>query len=186
MSPPDRNVELDLETRIRRLEIRAELTDLVARYCAAVDDRDFDALLDLFCVDGSFGHVGGEPATGHAELLAYYRRRLEGVGASFHYPHTHLLTKWGDDEIEGVVSAHAEMGIGPQMIVAAMRYHDTYRLVDGSWRFGQRRLRFWYIMPADELPASLGHPLRKRWPGPPSEADLPESLDTYHRQATVR
>ena len=42
----------DLGPRVRRLEDRFEIQDLVARYYNAVDDRDIELVGELFCADG--------------------------------------------------------------------------------------------------------------------------------------
>ena len=49
----------DLETRLRRLEDRAEIHELLARYANACDDRDMVALADCFSADFEFDSVAG-------------------------------------------------------------------------------------------------------------------------------
>jgi len=171
-----------LEDRVARLELRAELHDLAARYCTAVDDRDLDAVLTLFTEDGSFGHQTDGGVKGHEAIRAHYIERLSGLEYSYHYFHQQLITGWdGADQATGIVSAQAEMGFDGELLVAAMRYHDTYRRVDGAWRFADRRLHFFYFLPADELVAGHLTGPRKRWPGTPSMADLPQTLESYER-----
>jgi 3-phenylpropionate/cinnamic acid dioxygenase small subunit len=50
---------LSVEARLRRLEDRSELRELVARYAIAIDDRDIDAIAELFTADGSFRSQDG-------------------------------------------------------------------------------------------------------------------------------
>jgi len=173
-------VSQSLEERVGRLEDRQELADLVTRYCIAVDDRDLDALIPLFTSDARMGHADGSAGgSGSDGIRRYYEERLKGVGACFHYWHSQLVDFTGDDAASGVVLAHAEMAVDDQMVVGAIRYHDDYRREDGSWRFGARGLRFFYLMDATELPAAIHSPDRKRWPGPSEPAELPDSLETY-------
>lgn len=182
MSVADPAVEADdtLAARVRQLEDRRELGDLVARYCIAVDDRDLDTLIPLFTSDARMGHADGSAGgTGEASIRRYYEERLSGVATCFHYPHAQLVDFVDDDTATGVVLAHAEMAVDDQMVIAAIRYHDSYLREGGAWRFRERRLRFFYLMDVTELPTSIHGRDRKRWPGPPEPADLPDSLETY-------
>ena len=164
----------NVEQRLARIEARAALNDLVARYCAAVDDRNLESLANLFTQDGYFGHVGGAGAQGRASIYEYYRGRLQDIPYSFHYPHTHTVDVYDEGHAIGEVTAHAEMGrqsLPP--LVAALRYSDEYRFDEGAWRFARRELRFFYFAPMDEVQAGLMGDLRVRWPGPPRAADIP-------------
>lgn len=164
----------DIETRLSHLEARFALNDLVARYCAAVDDRDLDALSNLFTPDGYFGHLDEGGAHGRAAIRDYYGGRLRAIPYSFHYPHSHTINVVDAMSARGEVTAHAEMGrVDLPPLVAALRYTDDYRFQDGAWRFARRELRFFYFAPVNEVQAGLMGDLRVRWPGPPRAADLP-------------
>ncbi len=52
----------ELEDRIDRLESRHAVVDLVAPYCALVDDKDADGVAALFTVDGRLNDIEGRPA----------------------------------------------------------------------------------------------------------------------------
>ena len=68
---------MDMEARIRRLEDRAEIQNLHARYANAVDDRDLDVVADCFCEDGVFGRWGTDDrAEGREAVVQFYRDRL--------------------------------------------------------------------------------------------------------------
>ena len=170
-----------LESRIRRLEDRVELADLIARYYNAVDDRDIELVGELFCEDGVFGRFNGtDRAEGREAIKQFYYERLGPIGPSFHYPHAQLIEFDDDDHATGVVTAHAEMGIQGKMVITGFRYQDRYRRdPDGAWRFLQRLSRFFYMMSHDELHDHYDDPIRVRWPGEPMAADLPDQLDTW-------
>lgn len=168
-----------LEERIRAVEDRFALNDLVARYCQTLDDCDIDALRELFVEDASFGSVTGTPVTGREKLLGFIRDRAASEDWSFHYPHTIVIDLVGKDEARGVVTQHAEMGVdGGRCIRAAMRYNDEYVRVDGAWKFKTRLVSFWYCMDLQELATGYDNAERKRWPYV-SATDLPESLETW-------
>lgn len=169
-----------LEARLQRIEDRQSLWDLAARYCVAVDDRDIDGILACFARDGSMGHAdGATEGQGSEGLREYYESKLVHFGHCYHYPHSQLIDFTSSDTAEGIVSAHAEMVIDGESILAAMRYYDSYVREAGGWRFRQRRIKFFYTMPIAELASGLAADLRKRWPAPPSEAELPGSIRAY-------
>lgn len=169
----------DLESRIRRLEDRAELQELVAIYGRVIDDRDIDGIADLYTDDAVFDSTDG-PLSGREDVIAYYRRQLGRYGMSYHYPHSHTITFTGPDSATGVVSAHAELAIIPTPFVVALRYLDEYRREGGRWLFVSRRALQLYAAPLAELPDVLAGTMRRRWPGTePSEADIPEQLPTW-------
>lgn len=169
----------DLKRRLRRVEDRIELSDLVARYGVAVDDRDYDGLAGLYARDCVFEHATGR-SEGRDAVIAYYRERGDYFGPTYHIPHSQTVEFQSDDEATGVVAAHAELTIDGRAFVVAIRYSDRYVREDGTWRFRERATRFLYALPLDELPASMDDELRVRWPGTePKHADLPDSTPSY-------
>lgn len=169
----------DLQARIRRLEDRAELEELVAVYGRRIDDRDVDGIAALYTADAMFDSTDG-PITGRDAVIAYYRRQLDRYGMTYHYPHSHTIEFTGPDTATGVVSAHAELAIIPTPFVVALRYLDEYRREDARWKFVSRRALQLYAAPLAELPEVLAGTLRRRWPGTePAAADLPESLPSW-------
>ncbi|SHK52495.1 SnoaL-like domain-containing protein [Pseudonocardia thermophila] len=169
----------DLEARIRRLEDRAEIQELVAVYGRRIDDRDIEGIADLYTEDAMFDSTDG-PIHGRGPVMDYYRRQLDRYGMTYHYPHSHTIEFTGPDTATGVVSAHAELAILPTPFLVALRYLDQYRREHGRWKFVSRRALQLYAAPLAELPDVLATPLRRRWPGTePTTADIPENLDTW-------
>jgi uncharacterized protein (TIGR02246 family) len=165
--------DTSLAARVRRLEDRQELADLVARYGPAVDDRDADAIAELFAEDSVFDTVAGV-MRGREQVVAYYLERLSQFGASFHYPHSQTVEFDGEDRAHGLVTAHAEMASGSEAFWVALRYHDEYVREDGRWRFAVRRVQQLYALPLRELIEEMGSSHLLRWPGTePAVAPLP-------------
>lgn len=171
-----------MEERLRQLENREAIRDLVANYCRALDDRDLDGFVGLYtsdCVhrqrDGSL-HLEGRDA-----LRAHYAARFLQYGVTLHTPHAHVIRFDGPDSAHGWVSGHAEMGLLGEGWLAAFRYGDEYRREDGVWLFAKRELNTYYYLRMADLPQGLGATLRKHYRGELRPADLPEGLDTYKR-----
>ncbi|MEE8601502.1 nuclear transport factor 2 family protein [Euzebya tangerina] len=168
----------DLEARVRRLEDRAALQELAARYAMAVDDRDWDAVEAMYTQDAVFDSVEGR-IEGREPVVAYYRHRTDMFGATYHYPHSQVLEFGDDGTATGVVAAHAELAIGEETVMIALRYNDTYVFSaegDGEarWRFRERVVQQLYAMPLADLQTGLAESNRKRWPGTdPAPAELP-------------
>lgn len=164
----------EIENRLRRLEDRAELTDLAVRYFLATDDDDYDTLESLFVPDASFiagGFSGGES---REAIIVFLRDARANMGVTVHTPHYSLLTFSGPDNASGVVGAHLEIAAANQSLFGAVRYYDQYRRTDGEWLFARRELLTIHMGPWEQVATSLTSEKRVRWPGSePQFADLP-------------
>jgi ketosteroid isomerase-like protein len=174
-----------VEQRLRRLEDRAQLRELVARYGIAIDDRDIEVIADLFTADGRFRSQDGVmDARGRAAVLEQFRGRFAALKATNHIAHDQILTFGEDpDSADGLVTSHAEVWRNGRALIAALRYRDTYRREEGRWRFADRLLSFLYYLPVDEYAEGLGSRLRMRAYGDQRAADYPEgtpSWSLYH------
>src|SRR5579859_6624908 len=152
--------------RLRQLEDRFALQDLVAAYCRAIDDRDLETFISLFTEDCRMRHQDGVmDLKGRAALRAYYEQRFPTYGVTFHYPHAQSVTFDGTDRATGWVSAHAEMDLDGHFVLAAFRYSDRYVREHDAWRFDERVLACWYYMRLADLPTHIGSSLRKHYKG---------------------
>ncbi|WP_104107758.1 nuclear transport factor 2 family protein [Nocardioides sp. 616] len=168
----------ELLERVRRLEDRNAIEELLARYGNACDDRDMEALAGCFARDFEFDSVAGH-SVGRDAAMAYYGERLGSYGVTLHIPHTLVLEELEEDTARGVVLSSAEMEIEHEMFVTGFRYHDRYVRDEGRWRFRSRQVQAFYAMPLRELAGRLD-PLRVRWPGTePKAAPLPELLPSW-------
>lgn len=172
-----------LTRRIRVLEDRAELRELVARYGFAVDDRDIETLESLFTPDAVFrSRDGVMNARGRAAIMKQFHGRFAQLKATNHIAHDQVLEFGSEpDQANGLVSSHAEVWRNGQALIAALRYRDTYLRHEGSWRFAARELSFLYYLPVDEYVQGLGSRLRMRAYGDQRPADYPEGLPTWRR-----
>ncbi|MDI2030227.1 nuclear transport factor 2 family protein [Saccharopolyspora sp. TS4A08] len=139
----------DLLRRLSRLEALEAIRDLDARYCRALDDGDWDALVSLFTEDGQF--VGLSRATGPAELRAFFTGLADsGLTAFWHHVTNLEIT------LDGEETARARSFLWQPCVqdgvahIAAGRYVDSLRRVDGSWRYARKQVSFDYFVPLTE------------------------------------
>ncbi len=179
----------DIATRLRRLEDRDAIRDLVGRYGYAIDNRDIDSLGDCFTVDGVLQSQDGVMnARGRAAVIEMYRGRFAVLGPTFHFTHDHAieLDPNDPDAATGIIASHAEVTRNGEAMLAAIRYHDVYRRDDGRWRFAKRVLAFFYYTPIEQYIDTMKSVLRQRAYGDQRPADWPESIATwraYHGSA---
>lgn len=174
--------QAELDRRLRRLEDRLELSDLVAKYGIYVDDHDLANLAELYADDAVFdGHALGT-SRGKEAVLDYFRTRWADYGVGFHYTHTQTVDFQSEDEATGCVTGHVELSYRGTAMRGAYRYDDEYVRERGRWRFRERMVKFFYMMPMEDLSRHFDHPLRRRWPdSPPTAAELPETTEAHRR-----
>lgn len=178
-----------LEGRLQQLEDRQSLSDLVTRYEIALDDRDIDALMNLFTADARFHLAPGAGAElasgpdirGRDNLRTFYSDRIRNYSLTLHYHHSQMIEFESESVATGVVMSHAEIASDGDAVIGALRYYDAYRREGDGWKFAERVTRFWYDMRMSDLPERLGDPLRLRWPHEPTAAQLPESIESFRR-----
>ena len=172
----------DLIRRVEKLEARAEIGELASAYAVACDEHDMQRLLGLFTDDAVFDSPSQlMMASGVAEIEAMFVRMLSIRGPAFHWTHDHFVRfdEARPDEASGMVLSHAETTPDDVVSIAAMRYEDRYRRVDGRWRFARRSIHFLYYVPVTEFASGLNSRLRVVAGGERLPADYPENLPVW-------
>jgi uncharacterized protein (TIGR02246 family) len=163
-----------LEQRIQKLEDRAGIQDLVARYFKVTDDDDAVALADCFTTDARFIATGFEGGTGRDGVMAFLKSARSAMQQTVHTPHYVHIEFKGPDEADGTVMAHLEIGIGGTTVYGAVRYLDTYAREGGKWRIATREMRTVHLASWDLVASSMTEPNNVRWPGgEPAPSDFP-------------
>jgi hypothetical protein len=153
--------------RLRRLEDRAEIQELGQQYCRLIDDNNWAALRTLFADDAAM--AGQKGANNVIDTLRSIR---SGYGRTIHTAYGLVLEHLDDEHATGFVPSSAQLDIGGQYVLSAIRYFDEYVRIDGTWRFASRDLRFAYALPFSEADRALVDALPVRWPGTePAPAD---------------
>ena len=163
-----------LEERIRKLEDRAEIQDLVARYFKATDDDDDATLADCFTRDTRFIATGFEGGAGRESVLVFLKAARSNMQQTVHTPNYTHIAFTGSNDADGTVMAHLEIGIGGTTVYGAVRYLDRYRREDGHWRIASREMRAVHLGGWDLVAGSMTDPRNVRWPGSePAPSDFP-------------
>ncbi len=129
--------------------MREELSDLVHRYAALVDNREMKAAAALFAADGTL--VVPDPPDvldpvlehrGRADIIA----ALEAIPRTFHALVGEVFDVDGADRARGRIACVAHHLLDPSTdLVWHLRYADTYVRVDARWRIERRELHLHQI-----------------------------------------
>jgi hypothetical protein len=170
----------DSATRIRRLEDRNAIHDLVAMYSYICDERQVDELREAFTQDGVLRVANGLfRARGTDEIVAAMRLRWAPLGVSNHVVHG-IVVRFDPidpDAATGLVSSHVENVINGVPNLVAIRYKDAYRRDRGRWRFSERVLSYLYFLPTTVyVTGALAEPNLVHTGREPQAPDWPEVL----------
>jgi uncharacterized protein (TIGR02246 family) len=125
---------------------RAEIHELISRYCWASDTGDVELLLSLYAPDGSFSGRGGT-VNGHKELQFQLEERPPD-----RYGTQHTVTNivlWQEDDAIQATSYCLIAGPTDDGSVIRTRgfYRDQIVRVDGHWVFASRTFTQWEVAP---------------------------------------
>ncbi len=169
-----------LRRRVAQLEAADAIRALATAYAVACDQHDMPALMALFTDDAEFASPSGvmdaaTPADIETMFIALFKIR----GPAYHWTHDVTVQVLDDDHATGIVYSHAETTPNGVVSLAAMRYADDYRRVDGQWRFARREISFLYYVPAADYTEGLNHTQRFTFGDQRIAADYPESSPSW-------
>ncbi|MDG1987666.1 MAG: nuclear transport factor 2 family protein [Halieaceae bacterium] len=168
-----------LEDRIKRLEDKDGIRDLIVMYCIIMDEKDFEGIERLFTKNASLTSADGVfNAHGLDAIKSTYQERWSVLGASNHVTHGNVVRFANDDpdQATGVVTAHAEVIRAEAAFITALRYKDKYQRTSLGWQISERELSFMYYVSFDEFNDALVSDEKIRVYGDRRSADWPEQL----------
>ena len=127
---------------------RAEIDDLLARYCFAIDRRDWNGLRRVFAPDAVITYSGPRTAAGIDEIVAFFAETASVAAATQHLLHTSRVWATGPDTAAGLthVTAH-HVGHGAAMpapqaatYTVTGSYDDRFARMPEGWRIARRTL----------------------------------------------
>ncbi len=132
-------------------EERTALSDLVHRYAANVDDRQFDAVVELFTASAELAvpeppaalgpihsHRGREAIAAAVAAVATVARTEHAIIGEVYDEAARPGTARG--RIACVAHHWDQRGDGVVDVVWHLRYDDEYELTDAGWRISRRAL----------------------------------------------
>lgn len=165
---------MDLDERVRRLEDRVELNDLIVSYFLAADSDDLEGIRNSFTGNATFsssGTIAGAGSDGIVEFICASRKQM---GLTIHTPHYAQFTFKGPDQANGLIGAHLELVLGNKAVYGAVRYVDGYKRTEAGWKIHSRDMRTIHIAPWLEVGEAFASATPVRWPGaPPARSDYP-------------
>lgn len=135
--------------RLARLADRAEITEVLARYCRGVDRCDVETLRAVYHPDAIDDH-----GTFHGNAHEFARWAVEGGRTFWHASHHsvhNVIIDWADVDtahvestVLGINRRRGEPGQDPSagdgtIELFAGRYVDRFERREGSWRIAHRR-----------------------------------------------
>jgi uncharacterized protein (TIGR02246 family) len=168
--------------RLEAVEAELEIRNLVARYAFAMDDRDTDAIRDLFTRNARvWSGDGVKDSRGREALVAMYDGRFERLGATNHVVHQMVINVESSSRATGLIAAHAEVWRNSRQQIAGLRYEDVYEKEEGRWRIADRRMLYFYYVPVEQYGTILGQLQRNLTNDRPIDADVPEKTASFKK-----
>jgi ketosteroid isomerase-like protein len=130
---------------------RIEIDQVLARYCHAVDDRDWKTYRTIFTEDAVIDDiVTGGIRSGVEDHIVYLQRALNSIRLSQHTISTILLDVVGDSataKVQCVCPMVVAMPQGAaQTMILGVRYRDRLSRVNGRWRISELiEENFWHL-----------------------------------------
>jgi 3-phenylpropionate/cinnamic acid dioxygenase small subunit len=136
----------DLADRVRAIEDRTAITDLIVRYAEAVDNRDDDLLAGCFTDDAQASFAGiAVPGRGGPAIVAFLgslggdARQAATPMVSSHLFMNVVIELDGDEaEVRSSASVYSVRGEPQQVRVRGIAYRDRVRRTADGWRIAER------------------------------------------------
>jgi ketosteroid isomerase-like protein len=137
------------EEMVEELWNREKIRELTCHYGLAIEAQDEERLLDLFSADAfiDFSSIGQGVTRGHAAMKAFYRKTWPLSVKPFFT--NHMISLDGDSA-SGFCSLENRASRDGESLIGAGRLHDTYEKIDGTWKFGSRRVEMFYLVPLSQ------------------------------------
>lgn len=120
---------------------RQAVQDVMLRYAAGVDDRDFDLYRSCFADDVEVIGMGPEPVHGADAWLEFVRAALEQYGPTQHMLGPQLATIDGDSaETRNDVQALHTLKDGGGLFTLWATYRTRMRKQNGEWKIVRHEL----------------------------------------------
>lgn len=148
---------MDWDTR--EVADRLQITELLATYTHAIDQRDFDRVATCFTADAVLDYsASGGPAAPRDDAVAWLRDSLAKVDFTQHFVTNQRIAVTGDEATSDAYFFHPLVAGGGEPILMGGTYHDELRRTPDGWRITYRVQDLTWIQGVD--PGTLGVTIR--------------------------
>ncbi|MFC2950548.1 nuclear transport factor 2 family protein [Marinicaulis aureus] len=126
---------------IRELSARAAIQDTIARYCRAIDRRDFSLLRNVYHKDAIDEHAGMFSGTVD-EFIPFVTEAIKAFERTTHMLGQTLISISDEEafseayfKASHVIKNNAD---GQSLVVVSGRYVDRHEMRNGEWRIAHR------------------------------------------------
>jgi len=141
---------MTIEQRLQQLEDRIAIRELIDQYAYCADTRDAQGQMALFTEDTRFivfmDAKSSEPTqviNKSADLFPVFDN-LNTYRATMHFNGQSTVLQLNDDTAKGItycIAHHQTIRDEVQkLMIANIRYHDSFVKQNGKWLFAERRL----------------------------------------------
>ena len=146
--PADSGHRLSIEVRLRILEDKEEIRQLLIDYGRTLDQRDFAGFSRLFSEDAEYvGGGGSVPIKGPAAIAKFLEDIVQKNPTGVRSPNFHLFAN-ETSQVNGDEAAALSKGLfvvpggaGAPEIVMLATYHDLFIRDHGRWKFRRRTVQ---------------------------------------------
>lgn len=140
MAAPAHSQTGSVESRLKQLEDKEQIAQLLIDYGRHLDSRDLAAYAALFATDGEW--IGGfGKVAGRANIQAFMEKSLgtgPNRGGSYHIMSNFVIMVTGDTATAWSRWTFVTPGERGATIAQAGRYDDTFVRENGAWKFKRR------------------------------------------------
>lgn len=126
----------------RELADRQAIRDLISRYAAAIDDRDFGAVAACFADDAKAEYSGHVLEPGVTAIVRHLEL-IRSIPASTHLIGNVLIELRGDQaDVRSQAVVHLVLGTAPGqglVLIRGLHYHDRVVRQAERWVIAERR-----------------------------------------------
>jgi 3-phenylpropionate/cinnamic acid dioxygenase small subunit len=141
-----------MSTNRQNLEDFVEISDLLASYGHALDDKDWELLRSLFLPDATFDYSGSGIYDNYSDLETLARTTMARYSSTQHLIGSVRISTHGDEGTSHCYAQAAHVLKSGAMRMTGTSYYDTLRRTSDGWRIASRRLeRLWGEGPQDEV-----------------------------------
>jgi hypothetical protein len=141
---------MNIENKIREIEDRNSIRELVDAYAYCADTRDAQGQMSLFTEDTRFivfmdakSSEQTQTINKRADLFPVFDN-LNTYRATMHFNGQSTVLQLNDDTATGItycIAHHQTINNGVQkLMIANIKYHDSFVKQNGKWLFAERKL----------------------------------------------